>query len=86
MPSGRDIHTIKPYTPPSLDASTLAAMRAPPSPNASLQVASGGGDDEGQDSSDDDRLSRAGTVVGAFPGTREEYAGTPAPGGSGGYY
>lgn len=30
MPSGREIHTIKPFQPPTLSAETLEAMRAPP--------------------------------------------------------
>lgn len=30
MPSGREIHTIKPYQPPVLDRETLETMRAPP--------------------------------------------------------
>ncbi|KAF1739061.1 pH-response regulator protein palC [Beauveria bassiana] len=30
MPSGRDIHTIKPYSPPSLGLDMLDAMRVPP--------------------------------------------------------
>ncbi|KAL6903053.1 hypothetical protein GGI43DRAFT_331362 [Trichoderma evansii] len=30
MPSGREIHTIKPYQPPVLDREVLEAMRAPP--------------------------------------------------------
>jgi uncharacterized membrane protein YgcG len=67
MPSGREMHTIKPYKPPSLDAGTLQAMRAPPSPNA-LSGAGGGGDssDEGGEGT---------TVVGAFPGMGTDYAG-----------
>ncbi|KAK3695102.1 hypothetical protein B0T22DRAFT_373070 [Podospora appendiculata] len=30
MPSGREIHTLKPFQPPLLDAAALEAMRAPP--------------------------------------------------------
>lgn len=30
MPSGREIHSIKPFQPPQLDAHVLEAMRAPP--------------------------------------------------------
>ncbi|GFP59473.1 pH-response regulator protein palC [Trichoderma asperellum] len=30
MPSGREIHTVKPYQPPVLDREVLEAMRAPP--------------------------------------------------------
>lgn len=64
MPSGREMHNVKPYIPPSLDASALQAMRAPPSPNAL------GGTGDGGDSSDEEGR----TVVGAFPGTGVDYA------------
>ena len=30
MPSGREIHSTKPFVPPSLEDETLARMRAPP--------------------------------------------------------
>ncbi len=30
LPTGRDIHTVKPYHPPMLDAAVLEAMRTPP--------------------------------------------------------
>ena len=30
MPSGREIHSIKPFQPPQLGAEVLEAMRAPP--------------------------------------------------------
>jgi hypothetical protein len=30
MPSGREIHSIKPFQPPQLSAEVLEAMRAPP--------------------------------------------------------
>ena len=84
MPSGREIHSLKLYTPPFLDASTLQSMRAPPSPNASLHL------EAAQDSSDGEgaeNAKRGATVVGAFPGTRDEYAGgSVSRTGSGGYY
>ena len=84
MPSGREIHTLKPYVPPSLDAPTLQNMRAPPSPTAAMRL------EAEQDSSDDeDNESKGGTttVVGAFPGTRDEYAAGSAIGHwTGGYY
>jgi hypothetical protein len=84
MPSGREIHTLKPYTPPSLDASTLQNIRASPSPSASLRL------DAAQDSSDEEdgeNQKRTTNVVGAFPGTRDEYAGGSGSGsGGGGYY
>jgi hypothetical protein len=72
MPSGREMHTVKPYVPPSLDAATMRSLRAPPSLDkdfAQLGMA------EGVDSSDeeDGEGGARKTVVGAFPGTREEY-------------
>jgi hypothetical protein len=69
MPSGREMYPVKPYRPPSLDASTLQAMRAPPSPGAWGSGAEGAGE------SSDEGEGRAGTVVGAFPGTGVGYAG-----------
>ena len=65
MPSGRDMHSLKPYIPPTLDASVLGNMRAPPSLI----------DDHGEGASSEDE----GVVhdpVGAFPGTRAEYSGS----------
>lgn len=70
LPSGREIHTLKPYIPPCLDTSVLQAMRAPPSPDISNFL---NADTIGQDSSDDEDASKEKVVVGAFPGTREEY-------------
>ena len=72
MPSGREIHTIKPYTPPTLDSDILDSMRAPP------EVA----DDFGNDlSSDDDEIKGGPSApAGAFPGTSGDYGrntGTP---------
>jgi hypothetical protein len=78
MPSGREMHTIKPYRPPSLDVGVLQAMRAPPSPNAL------GGADGGGDSSDEEGEGRT-VVVGAFPGTGTDYAGGEGSS-SAGYY
>lgn len=61
IPSGREIHTIKPFQPPMLDATTLEAMRAPPERS----------DDPGNyTSSDEETLAEP---VGAFPGTSGEY-------------
>ncbi|OIW34454.1 hypothetical protein CONLIGDRAFT_5592 [Coniochaeta ligniaria NRRL 30616] len=66
MPSGREIHTIKPYQPPVLDSATLEAMRAPP--DRSDEVGEGM-------SSDEETLAE---VPGTFPGTHGEYrTGTP---------
>ncbi|KAI1335666.1 pH-response regulator protein palC [Xylariaceae sp. FL0016] len=64
LPSGRDMHTIKPYQPPELSRQTLEAMRAPPD-----QLDPYG---EDQLSSDDERTAVA-TPVGAFPGTADDY-------------
>lgn len=65
MPSGREIHTLKPFTPPVLDSSILEGMRAPPDrPD----------DFENDQSSDEDRGFQ--DPVGAFPGTKNDYAGS----------
>ncbi|KAM7207657.1 hypothetical protein V8F20_001924 [Naviculisporaceae sp. PSN 640] len=80
MPSGREIHTIKPYQPPLLDAYVLEAMRAPP--DASDDVRGGGDSSDG----DDDTLV-GGPPVGAFPGTYGDYAaGHRSATGTPGYY
>ncbi|KAK8874934.1 hypothetical protein PGQ11_005448 [Apiospora arundinis] len=65
LPSGREIHSIKPYEAPKLSAQSLEAMRAPPD-----RV-----DDYGQDplSSDEDEKSAKIPPPGAFPGTQEAY-------------
>jgi len=63
MPSGREIHTLKPFQPPLLDATTLEAMRAPPDRS----------DEAGAyPSSDEETLAHA-TPVGAYPGTQGDY-------------
>lgn len=65
MPSGREVHTLKSYTPPTLDSSVLESMRAAP----------GSADDYGKDvSSDEEEVAH--DPVGAFPGTRAEYSGS----------
>ncbi|CAJ2501192.1 Uu.00g040450.m01.CDS01 [Anthostomella pinea] len=65
LPSGRNMHTVKPYQLAELGREALEAMRAPPDRT----------DDYGgeQLSSDDDERTAVGTPVGAFPGTHEEY-------------
>lgn len=78
MPSGREMYTVKPYKPPSLDALVLQAMRAPPSPGAF------GGAEGGADSSDEEGEGRT-VVVGAFPETGVDYAGGEGSS-SAGYY
>lgn len=65
MPSGREIHSIKPFELPILDVQMLESMRAPPDREDRLA--------EDGDSSDEDDNSRA--PVGAFPGTQADYAG-----------
>lgn len=63
MPSGREMYTIEPYQPPSLDKAVLEGMRGQPE----------GHDDYGdQPSSDDDRSSA--TYVGAYPGATDDYS------------
>ncbi|CAG9944934.1 unnamed protein product [Clonostachys rosea f. rosea IK726] len=64
IPSGRDIHTIAQYHPPTLDRDVLEAMRALPE----------GNDEFGPDlSSDDDVRSSSITPIGAFPGASDNY-------------
>lgn len=65
MPSGREYHTPKPYTPPTLDSGTLSRMRAPPDPNQPAFT--------GHEADSDDEAAGSGTPVGAFPGTAQEY-------------
>lgn len=74
MPSGREIHTIKPYSPPQLERDVLDAMRAPPD----------GEDDVGNEWSSGDETKVDETPVGAFPGTSADYTGGRATGT--GYY
>lgn len=65
LPSGREIHSIKPYEAPELSRASLDAMRAPPDRD----------DDYGHDglsSDDEEKVVRPGPV-GAFPGTHEHY-------------
>ncbi|KAL8644233.1 MAG: hypothetical protein Q9210_007356, partial [Variospora velana] len=70
MPSGREIHSLKPYVPPELDAGALEKMRAPPDPDEARALI-----DDGDDSSDEDVPARS-DLPGAFPGrstTGSEY-------------
>ncbi|KAF2724960.1 hypothetical protein K431DRAFT_281433 [Polychaeton citri CBS 116435] len=62
MPSGREYPLPEPWSPPTLDASTLIEMRAPPEPD---EVAFRG--DE-QESDDDDVAGLGGIDVGNAPG------------------
>ena len=61
MPSGREMHISKPYTPPSLDEDVLANMRAPPDRDSFGSQGSDRSSTEAEDS------TSAG-VPGAFPG------------------
>ncbi|KGQ08735.1 pH-response regulator protein palC [Beauveria bassiana D1-5] len=63
MPSGRDIHTIKPYSPPSLGLDMLDAMRVPPEREDNL---------DGDLSSDADEPLPS-NPPGAYPGA--DYSG-----------
>ncbi|KAI6085404.1 hypothetical protein F4821DRAFT_149421 [Hypoxylon rubiginosum] len=62
LPSGRDMHTVKPYQPPELGRELLEAMRAPPDRSDDF------GDEQWSSDDDDDRTAVA-TPVGAFPDT-----------------
>jgi hypothetical protein len=57
MPSGRPVHTIKPYQVPLLDAATLEAMRAPPDR----------ADEQAETDSDDEATLTDARPPGAFP-------------------
>lgn len=61
MPSGREIHSLKHFTPPVLDPSIVENMRAPPDR----------ADDYGDNSSDEEKEDKA--PAGAFPGTQADY-------------
>jgi hypothetical protein len=62
MPSGREIHSLKAFTPPELDSSILESMRAPPDRS----------DDYGGDASSGEE--EAPESVGAFPGKKGDYS------------
>ncbi|GAB1744794.1 hypothetical protein NU219Hw_g2610t1 [Hortaea werneckii] len=68
MPSGREYHSPQPYTPPGLDAGTLAQMRAPPEPD---EAAFRG--EEPDSDAEEGFENRTSDPVGAFPGTGGEY-------------
>lgn len=75
MPSGREVHALKPFDPPSLDAQTLQAMRAPPEIPDDFSLDKGSSDEEASG----EKKDKSG-VIGAFPGTKDQYSG------SGSYY
>ncbi|KAK4251947.1 hypothetical protein C7999DRAFT_10464 [Corynascus novoguineensis] len=67
MPSGREIHTIKPFQPPGLDPEVLEAMRAPPDTL----------DEIGNYPSSDEDVA-VDSIPGAFPGaSAQARSGTP---------
>jgi hypothetical protein len=68
MPSGREIHTIKPYEPSLLEPSVLEAMRVVPDAI----------DDYSNDLSSDDDMQSPPVAVGAFPGTSSQYTRSPS--------
>lgn len=70
MPSGRDIHSTKPYTPPNLDEETLARMRAPPEPG---HLGISALHDSSSDSDDDGTKRKTQT---ALPGAFSEWSST----------
>ncbi|OAA80053.1 pH-response regulator protein palC [Akanthomyces lecanii RCEF 1005] len=67
MPSGRDIHTIKPYSPPTLGQDVMDAMRATPAREDDL---------DGDLSSDADDAGPS-NPPGAYPGGAEYSGGRP---------
>lgn len=69
MPSGRDYRDPKMYVIPALDEDAIIRMRAPPDPG---EAAFEGEED---DSGDEEERTNTATPVGAFPGTKAEYAG-----------
>ena len=62
MPSGRDVHSEKAFSPPTLDEESLARMRAPLGRDAEIDVDANG------DSSDDEVEARI-APPGTFPGS-----------------
>ncbi|KAF8849510.1 hypothetical protein BDZ45DRAFT_752684 [Acephala macrosclerotiorum] len=65
MPSGREMYSVKPFTPPVLDVTILESMRAPPDR----------ADDYGGDGSSDEEADEQ-APAGAFPGTKGGYSGS----------
>lgn len=76
MPSGRDIHTPKPYIPPSLDEDVLVRMRAPADGPGDAAFGADG------DSSSEEGAEERKELPGAFPAGRTAYGG----GGESAYY
>lgn len=80
MPSGRDPLTTRPWVPTVLEEDEVGRMRAPPDEAGAGNGGRGGGDES---SGDDEAAGQADAVVGAFPGTKNEYR---ARGGDDSYY
>ncbi|KAL2757439.1 hypothetical protein ACRALDRAFT_1068024 [Sodiomyces alcalophilus JCM 7366] len=70
MPSGREIHMIKPYQVPQLDQMVLEATRAPPD---TTDDNAGIGDGLSSDDEAGDQGSVKQARVGAYPGARQGY-------------
>ncbi|CAM1503039.1 Fc.00g078150.m01.CDS01 [Cosmosporella sp. VM-42] len=72
MPSGREIHTIKPFQPPSLEVDVLEAMKAAPEEPDNFE----------NDLSSDDEVKGGPSAPGAFPGTPGSYERSPSTSGN----
>jgi hypothetical protein len=67
MPSGREYHSPKMFIVPALEEDAIVRMRAPPDPGDVFEG-------EEKDSDDEDERTPGVGPVGAFPGTKAEYA------------
>ena len=63
MPSGRDVHSAKPFIPPSLDDEALSKLRMTPD-REQVEDAMGG-----DDSDDEVGEGRPSALPGSFPGS-----------------
>ncbi|ROT37275.1 pH-response regulator protein palC [Sodiomyces alkalinus F11] len=70
MPSGRDIHVVKPYQVPQLDRTVLEATRAPPD-RTDDGVGVGDGLSSDEEAEVGDRAKQV--PVGAYPGSRPDH-------------
>ncbi|KAF1969049.1 pH-response regulator protein-like protein palC [Bimuria novae-zelandiae CBS 107.79] len=68
MPSGREYHAPKPYIIPTLAEDAIVRMRAPPDPGDAFEG-------EEEDSAEEDARAATPAPMGAFPGSKAEYAG-----------
>lgn len=66
MPSGREMHTIKPYQLPTLDRDVLEAMRAPPEHSEPLEGEASSDDETLVDTAASDGYNRTGTPRGQY--------------------